>query len=229
MRARQMNPPLLRCRDLQCRRPLWRAGASQVRMVNADFSAGMFHAICGPDGCGKNLVLHLLGLLEQPDSGEVWCEDINATRLEQTARDTLRQRTFGFLFPASALLPSLSVLENIAFPLLKSGGQTSSQQTEQTLFALQFCGLEGEAEDLVSDLAPERQALVCFARAIVHRPRALLAESPAAEEILVPLARRAVREFGLTVVWSARPDGPAAQNADQVLAMSDGQLAVPAA
>lgn len=223
-----MNSPLLRCRDLQCRRPLWRAGASQVRLANADFSSGLFHAICGPDGCGKNLILHLLGLLEQPDSGGVWCEDINATLLDQTARDTLRQRTFGFLFPANALLPSLSVLENIAFPLLKSGGQVPSEQTEQTLFALQFCGLEGEAEDPVSDLAPARQALVCFARAIVHRPRALLAETPAAEEILAPLARRAVDEFGLTVVWSARPDGPAAQSADHVLAMNDGQLAVPA-
>ncbi|MFZ4482669.1 MAG: ATP-binding cassette domain-containing protein [Chthoniobacterales bacterium] len=223
-----MNPPLLRCRDLHCRRPLWRAGASQVRQVNADFSAGLFHAICGPADCGNNLLLHLLGLLEQPDSGEVWCEDVNATQLDQSARDTLRQRTFGFLFPANALLPSLSVLENIAFPLLKSGAQTQSEQTGQTIFALEFCGLEDEAESPVSALPPEKQALVCFARAIIHRPRALLAESPAAEEILVPLARRAMGELGLTVVWSARPDGPAAQTADHVLAMSDGFLTVPA-
>jgi ABC-type lipoprotein export system ATPase subunit len=205
-------------------RPLWRAGASHVRGVDASFAAGSFHAITGSEGCGKNLLLHLLGLLEQPDTGDVWVGRTNATALPPGARDALRLQRFGFLFPACGLLPSLSVLENIAFPVLKAGGTTEAQQAEHTLAALQFCGLEEEAGHPVAELAPERQAVAALARAIIHRPSVLLAESPAAEEILVPLARRAVDEFGLTVLWGARHDGPATKAADRSLRMVDGHL-----
>lgn len=220
-----MNAPLLRCRNLQCLRPLWREGASHVRGVSAEFQAGRFHTICGSEGCGKNLLLHLLGLLEQPDEGEVWVHGIEATTLQPGDRDALRQRHFGFLFPACGLLPSLSVLENIAFPVLKAGGTTEAEQAGQTLAALQFCGLEDEAGRPAGTLGADRQAVAAFARAIIHRPRLLVAESPAAEETLVPLARRAVDELGLTVVWGGRPDGPAAAAADQVHPMAEGRLA----
>jgi len=226
MMRRAMNAPLLHCRDLQCMRPLWREGASHVRGVSTEFAAGHFHAINGAAGCGKNLLLHLLGLLEQPDAGEVWVGETNATDLPAGERDSLRLRTFGFLFPACALLPSLSVLENIAFPVLKAGGTTEAEQAEHTLSALQFCGLEDEAEQPVGQLAPGRQAVAAFARAMIHRPPLLLAESPSAEEILVPLARRAVDELGLTVIWGARSDGPALKASDRQLRMAEGRIEV---
>ena len=224
MMPRAMNAPLLHCRDLECSRPLWREGASHVRGVSAQFAAGRFHAISGPEGCGNNLLLHLLGLLEQPDAGEVRVGETKASALAASERDALRLRRFGFLFPAFALLPSLSVLENIAFPVLKAGGTTEAEQAERTLSALRFCNLEEEAEQRVGDLAPEGQAVAAFARAIIHRPQLLLAESPAAEELLVPLARRAVDELGLTVVWGARADGPASRAADRTLQMTGGRL-----
>lgn len=222
-----MNVPLLRCRNLECSRPLWREGDSHVRGVTAEFEAATFHAIAGADGCGKNLLLHLLGLLEQPDAGEIWIGETNATALPASERDALRLQRFGFLFPACALLPSLSVLENIAFPVLKAGGTTESEQAEHTLAALQFCGLEDEAEKPVGRLGPERQAVAAFARAMIHRPPLLLAESPAAEETLAPLARRAVDELGFTVIWSARSEGPAVRAADRVARMEDGCLVLP--
>ena len=141
-----MNAPLLHCRELHCVRPLWREGDSHVRGANAVFQSGHFHAISGSEGCGKNLLLHVLGLLEQPDAGEVWLGGINTTELPAPARDALRQRHIGFLFPTCALLPSLSVLENIAFPVLKAGGTTEAEQAERTLSALRFCHLEDQAE-----------------------------------------------------------------------------------
>ncbi|MBU3665802.1 MAG: ATP-binding cassette domain-containing protein [Chthoniobacterales bacterium] len=227
--ASAMNAPMLRCRNLRCRRPLWRAGASQVRGITAEFAAGKFHAIRGDEGCGKNLLLHLLGLLEQPDEGNVWLGNIDTTSLGAEERDSLRLRNFGFLFPACALLPSLSLLENIAFPVIKAGVGDEVLQAERTLLALQFCGMESEADLPVSRLSPERQAVGAFARAIAHRPRVLIAESPAAEELIVPLARLAVDEFGLTVVWGSRGDGPATGAADRVLSMADGHICAVAA
>lgn len=220
-----MTPPLLRCRELHCRRLLWRLGNSSVRGVSADFAEGRFHAITGNAGSGHNLLLHLLGLLEQPDRGEILVGDIEATRLADAARDALRVRNFGFLFPTCALLPSLTVLENIACPLLKAAHIEESQQRDLTLFALQFCGLEATSGAAVSTLEPATQAVVSFARAIVHRPRILIAESPTGGASLVSLARRAVNELGLTVVWGTEPDGGAVAAADCVLAMEDGLLA----
>ncbi len=219
-----MPAPLLRCRDLRCRRPLWREGASTVRGISADFMPGRFHAILGPEGCGKGLLLHLLGLLEQPDSGAVCLGETNATELDQPARDALRQRNFGFLFPASALLPSMSVLENIAFSVLKAGDSSEEQQAENTLAALQFCGLENDADRPASSLDSGRLAVAAFARAIVHRPAVLIAESPACGDTILPLARRAVDELSLTVIWGGQPDGTAREVADRILVMEDGLL-----
>lgn len=224
-----MNAPLLRCRDLHCSRPLWREGESNVRGISADFAAGLFHAICGPEGCGKNLLLHLLGLLEQPDTGSVWFGGIETTALAASARDALRQKDFGFLFPACALLPSLSVIENIAFTVLKAGAADEAEQADQTLRALQFCGLEQEADVAINELSPERQAAAAFARAIAHRPRVLIAETPAREDVLVPLARRAVDDFGLTVIWGVCPGSRAEAAADNRLAMDGGRVTAPAA
>lgn len=216
--------PLLRCRELRCSRPLWRAGASTVRDVNADFEAAKFYAICGAPGCGHDLLLHLLGLLERPDAGQIWFGGTECTSLSEEDRDRIRQRSFGFLFPACALLPSMSVLENIAFPVLKAGPPEEERQAEQTLRALTFCGLEGDAETAVADLLPDRHALVALARSIAHGPSILIAESPPGEACLAPLARRAVDELGLTVIWSTCGDSPARHAADEALDMSGGRL-----
>ena len=218
-----MPSHLLRCCHLQCTRPLWREGASQVLDATATFVEARFHAICGADGCGKNLLLHLLGLLVPPDGGSIFLGDHEVTRLPAAEIDQLRPKHFGFLFPSCALLPSLTVLENIAFPILKAGGE-ENEQTTRALDALRFCSLETEADHPVTALPAPRRAVVAFARAIAHRPPLLLAESPAAEETLAPLARRAVDELGLTVIWGARPGSPAAICADRLLFMNHGTL-----
>ncbi len=216
--------PLLHCRNLCCRRPLWRNGDSHVHGINAAFQAGRFHAVCGPPKCGKNLLLHLLGLLESPDDGEILLEETNTTALTEPRRDAMRQRCYGFLFPVSTLLPSLSVLENIAFTVIKAGENDGKRQAEMTLEALHFCGLENEAEQTVSKLPPDRRAVASFARAIAHRPLVLIAETPPDENILVPLARRAVEDLSMTVIWSTEADGPACRNADHVFMMQDGEI-----
>lgn len=219
-----MAVPLISCRELRCSRPLWRAGASRVLGADADFESGMFYAIAGDPGCGHDLFLHVLGLLEKPDEGRVWLGGTECTALDDAERDELRQANFGFLFPAPALLPSMSVLENIAFPVLKTGPRDEDRQAEQTLRALLFCGLDAEAEIAVGCLPPDRHALAALARAIAHRPRILIAESPPGEAVLAPLARRAVDEFGLTVIWSTGGNGPAQRAADRTLRMSEGRI-----
>ena len=218
-----MPAPLLHCRSLQCTRPLWREGTSQVIDATAAFEEAQFHAICGEDGCGKNLLLHLLGLLIAPDHGKIFFAETEVTNLDAAEIDRLRQKEFGFLFPNCALLPSLTVLENIAFPVLKAGGD-EKDQTTRTLNALRFCSLEKEADHPIAALTAPQRSVVALARAIAHRPRVLIAESPGSEETLAPLVRRAVDELGLTVIWGTRPGSAAEQAADRILRMSDGKL-----
>ncbi|MBJ7328112.1 MAG: ATP-binding cassette domain-containing protein [Chthoniobacterales bacterium] len=217
-----MNTPLLRCREVHCRRPLWREGPSEVRGASADFDEARFHAVAGEEGCGKNLFLHVAGLLEQPDRGEIIFAGGATSALTPAGRDELRQKNFGFVFPACVLLPSLSLLENIAFPVLKAGGSSDEEQAEHTLAALHFCGLEDVAQVSAADLTATQRAFAAFARAIIHRPRILIVESAAEEELLVPLARRAVMEWGTTVIWGAGREGAAVRAADRVLTMREG-------
>ena len=217
-------PPLLQCHNLSCRRPLWRHGASRIHRINASFEEGRFYAIGGAAGCGKNLLLHLLGLLEIPDEGSVLLQNDNTTALTEFERDALRQRHYGFLFPTTALLPSLSVLENIAFVVLKANAYDEAQQAELTLAALQFCELENEAEHPVSKLNLERQAVTAFARAIAHRPKILIAESPSEETVLLPLVQRAINKLSITVIWGTDEGSPAYRAADCVLSMQNGHL-----
>lgn len=176
------------------------------------------------EGCGKNLLLHLLGLLELPDDGDIVLRGENTGAWTATQRDTIRQQHYGFLFPSAALLPSLSVLENIAFSVLKAGVYDEKQQAALTLAALQFCALENEAECLVAELSSERQAVTAFARAIAHRPLLLIAESPPEEKTLVPLAQRALEELGITVIWSTEMGNPATLVANHILTMNEGKL-----
>jgi ABC-type lipoprotein export system ATPase subunit len=220
-----MNTPLLRCREVHCRRPLWREGPSEVRGASADFDAVRFHAVSGKEGCGKNLFLHVAGLLEQPDRGEIIFDGNATDALTPADRDKLRQKNFGFVFPACVLLPSLTLLENIAFPVLKAASSSDEEQAEHTLAALRFCGLEDMAQVSAADLSAPQRAVAAFARAIIHRPRILIAESPGEEDLLVPLARRAVSELGLTVIWGTGCDGAAVRAADRVLTMREGIIA----
>lgn len=218
-----LQSALLACEDLVCERPLWRCGPSSVRGVSTAFEPGCLHAIVGPEGCGKNLLLHTLALLEKPDAGEVWINGRATSALSAAQRDELRQREFGCLFPASGILPALSVLENIAMPLVKDLTDTTPAAREATMTALEFCGLTACAGEAAGDLDPPQQPLVAFARAIIHRPRLLVAESPADESLLLPLAARAVREFGLTVLWAG--DSVALERcADRVIRMESGRL-----
>lgn len=212
---------MLSCQNLKCHRPVWNVGPSTVQDISLQFPSGNFHLLCGPDGCGKGLLLHLLGLLEEPDSGTIAIDGHSIHQLAQDERNQLRNRHFGFLFSMPCLLPSFTVAENVAMPLFRYQtieASAACQTTREILALLDILTIEDES---VFELSSELKFRTALARALVHRPKYLLAVSVPHAEILAPLARDAMTYLGITVIWAG--DEPSLeQYADRIIAMDSG-------
>jgi lipoprotein-releasing system ATP-binding protein len=184
----------------------------------------------GGDGCGKNVLLRMLGLLEVPAAGEIFFHETPTRDLSAEARAGLRNLHFGYLFAEPFLLPSLSVVENIAMPLLKISVVSSDEARKRTQSVLDFIGLPDAMEARIDELSMFEQHKVALARALVNRPRVLIVENVDAAlggddlRRFVELLRRANLEFNATPVVTAL-DEASVPAADCVIRMANGAVA----
>jgi ABC-type lipoprotein export system ATPase subunit len=191
--------------------------------VTLSFEPASFNAVCGDEGCGKNLLLQLLGLIERPTSGEIYLDDKAAGTLDDSARGKIRNASFGYLLDGWTLLPAFTVVENIAIPYLRhfeANPETARAAAEE---ALEFCGISALASALACDLPPEFQGIAAFARAIAHKPQILLAESPRQSEAMLALSHTAVKTLGTTVIWSGNRDDLIGYS-DRMIEMECGRI-----
>ena len=199
-------------------------GSVAVRDISMHVHRGEFVGFCGPDGSGKGLLLNLIGLLERPDSGilRLGGEDTSGFADEDAAE--FRNEACGYLFGHPYLLPSFSIAENVAMPLFRIRGGDAVEARHRTLDVLRFAGIENFETLLAgrSDHAVRWRA--AFARALVHAPGILIAISPPCGNELLPLARRAARELGITILWSG-PREELSPVADRLFEIRDGRLA----
>ncbi|MCO6427138.1 ABC transporter ATP-binding protein, partial [Nitrosomonas communis] len=147
------------------------------RQVLSDLSytlaAGEYVAIMGDSGVGKSTLLNLIAGLDTPDSGEIRIDGIVLSAGDDDAVTYLRRSHFGFVFQAFHVLPHLTLLQNIALPLLLN--RLPLERAEQMLAAV---GLEGRGQDFPRQLSGGELQRVAIARALVHRPRLILADEP---------------------------------------------------
>lgn len=203
-------------------------GSSEINAVaGVDFTlaAGEFVAIMGPSGAGKSTLLHLLGALDRPDSGKVVLEGREVSSLPDHELAVIRRRRLGFLLQFFSLLPTMSVLENVAFPLLLDGERDSHDRARESLKAV---GLEHRLDHRPALLSGGEQQRAALARALVAKPAVVLADEPTGSldstssvEILDLLKQAA--EMGQAIVIVTH-DPTAATYADRVLRLVDGQL-----
>jgi len=144
---------------------------------------GEFLAISGISGSGKSTLLHLLGLLDQWDSGRIFFDDQDVSTLSRTQRDRLRNQQIGFVFQFYHLLPELTVLENTMLPMMVGNSTFSwlrsrSRMTSQALELLALLGLAVRAHHRPSQLSGGEQQRTAIARALINKPRLLLADVP---------------------------------------------------
>ena len=145
--------------------------------INLEINQGEFLAIMGPSGCGKSTLLNLLGLLDNPTSGELWFMGEEVSRYTENNRTDLRNGNLGFVFQSFNLIDELTVFENVELPLLYAGVSTKERVTRVNA-ALDRMQIAHRSEHYPQQLSGGQQQRVAIARAIVTNPKVVLADEP---------------------------------------------------
>jgi lipoprotein-releasing system ATP-binding protein len=204
--------------------------------VELQIGQGEFMAIIGPSGCGKSTLLHLLATLDAPDSGEIRFEGHRIDNLPSAGRDILRNKYFGMVFQFYHLLPELTMLENVLVPAMIGQsvlGYCLHRRTnrERAREMLELVGLGHRLKHKPRELSGGEMQRTAIARALVARPRVLLADEPtgnldkATGEEIMAILRRLNRQQNLTIVMVTH-DPRIAEQADRTVTLVDGRVAV---
>jgi len=196
-----------------------------------DFSVrqGEVVAVVGASGAGKSTLLHILGTLDQPDSGEVWLADVNVSALNAIQISRFRNQNIGFVFQFHNLLPEFSALENVMIPGMIAGEKPNTLHT-RGLELLEKLGLASRAQHKPSELSGGEQQRVAVARALMNNPRLILADEPSGNldsanaKDLHKLFFKLREEFGQTFVIVTH-NSEFADMADRKVLMRDGLVA----
>lgn len=204
-------------------------GDAEVRAldgVTVAFETGKFTAIMGPSGSGKSTLLHCLAGLDTLTHGATYIGDTYLASLDDKALTELRRTKIGFVFQAFNLIPTLTAEENIKLPMMLGGETGDEAWIDQVITTV---GLKDRVKHRPSELSGGQQQRVAVARALASQPQIIFADEPTGNldsttgaEIL-DFMRRAVREFGQTIVMVTH-DPVAASYADRVIFVADGKI-----
>jgi len=202
---------------------------SVLRGVDLDCPTGLITTLVGPSGCGKTVLLKHLTLLLRPDAGSVVIDGQDVMRLRGTALDGVRER-FGVLFQAGALFDSLTVFENVAFPLVEKTGMAAPAIAERVAETLAAVGLEGMEHKYPSELSGGMQKRTALARALVRRPKILMLDEPTTgldpsrTRAIHALVRQTQQRFGLSAVLVSHDVPAVFEISDRVAFMHEGTV-----
>lgn len=171
------TPPVFAAHGLAKRYRLGEVEVEALRGIDLAIAPGELVAVAGPSGSGKSTLLHLLGCLDEPDAGRVELDGRDVTALSEGERTRLRRDALGFVFQSFNLIPSLSALENVEYPLWIAGvGRAERRHRASEMLA--ELGLGDRLGHRPDQLSGGQRQRVALARALVHRPRAVLADEP---------------------------------------------------
>lgn len=220
--------PLLQLRDVSKQYTLGNILSPAVQNVTLDIHEGEFAAFAGSSGSGKTTLLNLIGGLDTPTTGDVLLQNLSLSKLSSRELANLRRFKIGFIFQTFNLLPVLSGLENVEYPLLRSG-MTSAEIRQRAEACLERVGLKSVLHHRPNQMSGGQRQRVAIARAIVHNPSIILADEPTANldkktasEIIL-LMRDLNREKGVTFVFSTH-DPMIMEAAKRLIHISDGKI-----
>jgi putative ABC transport system ATP-binding protein len=203
-------------------------GAPVLDGLELTLRSGEYLAIMGESGSGKSTLLNLIAGLDRPDSGRVLFAELDLASLDDDALTRWRREHLGFVFQAFHVLPYLRVRQNVALPLdLLAVPETQQREAVQRI--LDACGIGALAERYPRDLSGGELQRCAIARALVHRPRLVLADEPTgnldartADQILRLLREQlqATQASAILITHSMT----AARSADRILKLEAGQL-----
>jgi putative ABC transport system ATP-binding protein len=145
--------------------------------VSLDVQEGELLGVTGPSGSGKSTLLYMLGGLDHPTSGRIWVNGEEISTLDEDGLAAYRQHTIGFIFQLFNLIPTMTALENVEFPLLFTKNSTQQRRKRATAL-LELVGLEERLNHRPTELSGGQQQRVAIARALVNDPPLILADEP---------------------------------------------------
>ncbi|MEP7014414.1 MAG: ABC transporter ATP-binding protein [Verrucomicrobiota bacterium] len=200
-----------------------------LRNVDLDVARGETLVIIGRSGGGKSVLLkHLVGLMK-PDAGEIWIEGRNITGLNERELASIRLKV-GILFQGAALFDSMTVGENIAFPLREAGERDPGIMREKVTEMLEVMEMDGEQDKMPVSLSGGMKKRVGLARAIVRRPSCVLYDEPTSgldpvvADSINHLIRRLQQRFAVTSIVVSHDMKSAFHVADRIAYLHEGQI-----
>ena len=199
--------------------------------VDMEVDNGEFVAIMGPSGCGKSTLLNILGLLDNPTSGEYYLNGTEVSKYTESQRTNLRKGVIGFVFQSFNLIDELNVYENIELPLLYMG-IPSAERKKRVEEAMRRMGIMHRSKHFPQQLSGGQQQRVAIARAVVAGPKLILADEPTGnldskngKEVMDLLCELHKEGTTIVMVTHSRHD---AGYADRIVNLFDGQVVVKA-
>jgi putative ABC transport system ATP-binding protein len=198
-----------------------------LNKVNLEIADGEFVAIMGPSGCGKSTLLNLLGLLDLPTGGQLLFDGIDVGKLSSGKRADLRKKNIGFVFQSFNLIDELSVYENVELPLVYQRIGTTERK-KRVMEVLEKMEVAHKQSAFPAQLSGGIQQRVAVARAIVSKPRLLLADEPTGNldskhgQDVMDILTRLNDEGSSIVIVTHSPEYAAYSN--RTIYMLDGQI-----
>ncbi|HXI11792.1 MAG TPA: ABC transporter ATP-binding protein [Thermoanaerobaculia bacterium] len=203
-------------------------GARALEDVALEIEPGAFAILMGPSGSGKSTLLNLIGAIDRPTRGRIFLGDHELSSMTESDLTMIRRRSIGFIFQFFNLIPTLSVSENIEFPLAL-GNVTSSEARARTEETIDRIGLTARARHYPNQLSGGEMQRVAIGRAIVHRPDIILADEPTGNldsqtgERILELIRTIHQSYQPTIVMATHSER-AASFGDFVIDVIDGRV-----
>jgi putative ABC transport system ATP-binding protein len=213
-------------------RKIYRMGNVEVKAldgVTLDIEKGEFLGIMGPSGSGKSTLLHMLGLLDLPTSGKIMIDDMDISRFTDYEKTMFRLYKLGYVFQDYALVPDLTVMENVSLPAMLRKDRTEEQTKKDSFSMLQKIGLCDRRDHLPRELSGGQQQRVSLARAMVNKPDILFADEPCANldtensQIVLELFKEINESMHQTIVMVSHEDWHK-EYFHRIVRMRDGKI-----
>ena len=199
-----------------------------LKGVNLQIDQSEIVSIIGKSGSGKSTLLHILGTLDQPDSGQVFIDGVDVSKLNSKEVAALRNTKIGFIFQFHHLLPEFTALENVLIPSMISKDYSSNQE-KRAKELLDFLGLKDRIKHKPNQLSGGEQQRVAVARALINQPAVIFADEPTgnldseSSEELHQLLLQLRNEFGQTFVIVTHSK-ELSKISDRTIIMQDGVI-----
>lgn len=196
--------------------------------VDLAIEAGSFVVLMGPSGSGKSTLLNLIGAVDRPSAGRILLDGLDIASLDERDLVQLRRKTLGFIFQFFNLIPTLTVRENIGFPLalVRTGRRETLSRVDEVLSRI---GLAHRSHHYPNELSGGEMQRVAIGRAVVHRPPIILADEPTGNldsrtgETILQLIGTVHQQDGPTIVMATHSDR-AASFGQRIVRVIDGRV-----